>query len=94
VVLSKKGSNRVESDQGFSLWLRNPFNLHYFENGRELVIPGEMLTGDKDLLVSVSAIRGWKPPFDQETIDKPRREQIVANVAAALAFLGIRYEFD
>jgi len=74
--------------------MRNPFNLHYFEDARELVIPGEMLTGEKELLVSVSAIRAWKPPFDREVIDKPTQEQIVANVAAALDFLGIKYEFD
>ncbi len=86
--------NRVESDQGFSFWVRNPFNLHYYEDARELVIPGEMLTGEKELLVSVSAIRSWKPPFDQEAIDKAKKERIVANVAAALKFLAIKYEFD
>lgn len=94
MAFSKISSNRVQSDQGFSFWMRNPFNLHYFENARELIIPGEMLTGQKELLVSVSAIRAWKPPFDREAIDKPKKEQITANVAAALEFLGIKYEFD
>jgi len=91
---SKISANRVRSDQGFSFWMRNPFNLCYFEDARELVIPGEMLTGEKDLLVSVSAIRSWRPPFDRETIDKPKKEKIVANVAAALDFLSIKYRFD
>jgi hypothetical protein len=50
-----------------------------------------MLRASVALLPSIVASN---PPFDQETIDKPRREQIVANVAAALAFLGTRYEFD
>ena len=87
-------SNRVQSDQGFSVWMRNPFNLHYFEGARELIVPGEMLTGEKELLVSVSAIKKWKPPFDRETIDKPKQEQITANLTAALEFLGIRFELD
>lgn len=94
MTFSKISANRVQSDQGFSLWMRNPFNLHYFEDARELVILGEMLTGEKELLVSVSAIRAWQPPFDREGIDKPKKEQIVSNVAAALDFLGIKYEFD
>lgn len=94
MAFSKISSNRVQSDQGFSFWMQNPFNLHYFEDARELVIPGEMMTGEKELLVSVSAIKTWKPPFDREAIDRPKKEQIVANVAAALDFLGIKHEFD
>lgn len=94
IKFSRIGINRVQSDRGFSLWIQNPFNLHYFEDGRELVIPGEMLTGEKELLVSVSAIRNWKPPFDHEQIDDHEQKLIATNVAAALDFLDIKYEFD
>lgn len=91
---SKISANHVQSDQGFSLWIQNPFNLHYFEDERELVIPGEMLTGEKELLVSVSTIRSWKPPFDQEVINNKKQEEVAANVAAALDYLGLKCEFD
>lgn len=94
IKFSRTGTNRVQSDRGFSLWIQNPFNLHYFEGGRELIIPGEILTGEKELLASVSAIRSWKPPFDHERIDNQEQKLIAANVAAALDFLGIKYEFD
>lgn len=94
IKFSRTGTNRVQSDRGFSLWIQNPFNLHYFEDGHELIIPGEMLTGEKELLVSVSAIRNWMPPFERERMDDQEQKLIAANVAAALDFLGIKYEFD
>ena len=91
---TKVGPNKVLSDQGFVLWMRNPFNLHYFEGEREIVLPGEMLTGEKQLLVSVSTIKSWKPPFEKEAVSQPKKDQIVANIAAALNFLGVKHEFD
>jgi len=94
MTLSKIGANRVQSDTGFSLWMRNPFNLHYYEGSHELVIPGEMLSGEHELLVSVSAIKSWQPPFDQEPIDESKRDRIAGNVETALRFLGVRFEFD
>ena len=49
---TKIGANRVQSDQGFVFWMRNPFDLRYSEGEREIAVPGEMLTGDTELLVS------------------------------------------
>jgi hypothetical protein len=91
---TKIGSNKVQADQGFVVWMQNPFKLHYSEAEREIVIPGEMLTGENELLVSVSAIKSWGHPFDREVIDHAKKKQIAVNVAAALKFLGIKYEFD
>jgi hypothetical protein len=91
---TKIGPNKVQADQGFVFWIRNPFNLHYSEAEREIVIPGEMLTGEKELLVSISAIKSWGHPFDREIIDQAKKKQIAVNVAAALDFLGVKYEFD
>lgn len=88
------GPNRVQSDRGFVIWMRNPFQLHYSEGDHELIIPGEMLTGETELLVSVSTIKNWNPPNHDEIIDDAKREQIVAHIEAALKFMGIRYEFD
>ena len=91
---TKNGPNKVKSDQGFTLWMRNPFQLHYFEGDHELVVPGEMLTGETELLVSVSTIKNWKPPHDAEVIAPWKKQQIIANIEAALKFMGIRAEFD
>lgn len=91
---TKIGTNRVQSDQGYVLWMRNPFDLHYFEGEREIAVPGEMLTGDTELLVSISAIKSWMPPFDRETIAQTKKEQITANISAALEFLGVTHEFN
>ena len=90
----KIGPNRVQSDQGFVFWMRNPFELHYFEDQREIAVPGEILTGDTELLVSVSAIKSWMPPFDREPIGRTKKDEIVANISAALDFLGVSHEFD
>lgn len=92
--LTKVGPNRVQSDQGFVFWMRNPFELHYFEAEREIAVPGEMLTGDKELLVSVSVIKSWMPPFDKEIIGKTKKQQIISNISSALDFLGVTHEFN
>lgn len=91
---AKIGANRIQSDQGFVFWMRNPFDLHYFEGERELAVPGEMMTGDTELLVSTSTIKSWMPPFDRETIGQRKKEQITANISAALDFLGVTHEFN
>jgi len=88
------GPNKVESDQGFGIWLQNPFQLHYYECGKEVIVPGEMLSGATELLVSVSTVRRWITPNETEFIDAPKREQIQANIASALRFMGIEPEFD
>lgn len=90
----KIGPNKIQSDHGFILWIRNPFQLHYSEADHEIIIPGEMLTGESDLLVSVSVIRNWMPPHEVEIIDSEKKKQITANIAAALKFMGIRCAFD
>lgn len=90
----KIGSNRVQSNQGFTFWMKTPFDLHYYEGEREIAVPGEMLTGEKKLLVSVSAIKSWMSPFDREIIKKEKKEKIAANISAALDFLGVTHEFD
>lgn len=59
-----------------------------------MTVPGEMLTGDKELLVSISVIKSWEPPFEREIIEKANKKQIAANISAALEFLGITHEFD
>lgn len=92
--MTKVGPNRVQSDQGFAFWMRNPFDLHYSEGEREIVVPGEMLVGDKELLVSISAIKSWEAPFDREIIEGAKKAQIIANISAALSFLGVTHEFN
>lgn len=86
--------NRVQSDQGFVFWMRNPFELHYCEGEREIAIPAEILTAGTELLVSISVIKSWLPPFDRETIGRTKKDQIAANVSAALDFLGVTHEFN
>ena len=97
-ISSTSGGLRKEldylSDQGFVFWMRNPFDLHYFEGEREIAIPEGKLTGDTELLVSISVIKSWMPPFDLETIAQTKKEQITANISAALDFLGVTHEFN
>ena len=60
----------------------------------EVIIPGELLTGRTELLVSGSTIREWLKPRDANGISEDDRKRIIANVAAALEVLDIRFEFD
>lgn len=84
------GPNRVQCDQGFVLWLQSPSRIHYSEGELEVIVPGEMLVGKSELLVSVSGIKTWAG----EAIDQTRRDQIASNIRAALNHLGIRCDFD
>lgn len=88
------GPNKVRSDKGFVFWMKSPFQLHYSEGEREVVVTGEMLTGESELLVSVSAIRNWVKPHNAEAITSTKRDQIALNIGAALAHMGVRYAFD
>ena len=88
------GPNKVQSDQGFVLWMQSPFQIHYIEGEHEIVVPGEMLAGEAELLVSVSVIRNWDKPHDAEAIGPERKGQIISNIRAALTHMGVRYEFD
>ncbi len=88
------GPNKLRSDQGFVLWMESPFQIHYSEGELEIIVLGEMLTGESELLVSVSAIRNWGKPHDTEVISPERKDQIISNIGAALTQMGVRYEFD
>ena len=66
----------------------------YNEGKRKITISGEMLSGASELLVSISAVKSWNPPYNGEIIGQSKREQISANISAALECLGIAHEFD
>ena len=92
--LTKIGPNKIEGESGFTFWMPTPFQLHYSEGDHEVIVPGEMLSGDTGLLVSVSTIARWNPPHDREIIAQDKKEEITSNIEAALKFMGIRAEFD
>ena len=90
---TKIGPNKVQSDRGFVFWMKSPFQLHYSENNHELIVPSEMMTGNTELLASVSTIKLWKVP-QGEIVNEPDKARITENIGEALKFLGVRYEFD
>lgn len=92
--LTRLRPDKVQSDKGFVVWMKNPFQIHYSKGDHSLVVAGEMLTGEADLLVSISPVKTWKAPFNSELIDHAKKDEIMANIRAALEFLGVRVESD
>ena len=88
------GPNQVRSEEGYVVWMKTPSQLHYTEGNHELIVPGEMMTGVTELLVSTSTIKQWRRPEGAEPINLDTRQRITGKIAAALDFMGIRYEFD
>jgi len=86
-----KEKNKVMADVGFEFWMKNPFQLIYSEGENKITIPGEMLTGETELLVSMSTIKKWDPPYSS-VVDGEKQKQIIENVRLALDFMKIRYE--
>ena len=91
---TKIGPNKVLSENGFTFWMQNPFQLHYFEASHEIIVPGEILSGETELLVSLSTIKQWRNPYNSEEISKEHKEKIKNNIRDALKFMEIRAEFD
>jgi hypothetical protein len=82
----------VVSDEGFRVDRTGSpmtqFVLRYTEADYILEYPLENLMPGSVTPIVVDEIGRWQPPFENELITGPRREQIAERLAAALVFLG------
>ncbi len=87
-MLTKTGPNAVESDEGFSVRRTGRNSLEY-RSGQRLV-KVEVEPG-KGLAIYGQTIRSWEYPSGDEPITAQQRNEILDNIASALAFLGVDY---
>jgi hypothetical protein len=96
VTFRRIGLQGAECSAGFAVRMAGGFEIDYIEGDHVLPIDHVVPVDMHDSLLLVihkDAIRSWKPPFDGEVISRAERDQIVRRIAAALDFLGERYEF-
>jgi len=88
----------VESDAGFSLKSGSRDFWIYSEGKREIYVTREALHAARDdasEAIYLSALPDcWAPPNNIYAISQAKREEIAANVQAALQFLGVKFRIE
>lgn len=79
----------VESSDGFVVQIAGRFALHYIEGDHVLPIDVEV---SEVVIIHPESIQWWNPPFENEPIPDSKKREILANVLAALDFMGEPYE--
>jgi hypothetical protein len=79
---------------GYTIRLHGRDSFLYREGQHQIVIVGEMLTGDVDFAVYVSSIRRWQPPFDKEEIGAEKRELILQRLTTWMSRRKMRYRLE
>lgn len=84
----------VKSSKGFIVQFTGKNEMQYKEDDHILSI---FVEGGVDNnrgyfeLIYMSLIKTWLPPYDNEEIQKEKKEEIVQNVKEALVFLDVPY---
>lgn len=81
----------VVNDVGFAIKIRRPHDIEYCEGEKSLTAYMEMLSGDYQVYLDSRSIRGWNPPFQDETLPAEKKQEILNNICAGLDFLGLKY---
>ena len=58
-----------------------------------MLIEQELGADPKEVALDKESIRAWDPPYDNEVVGGPEKDQIVANMAEAFARRGYRLVF-
>ncbi|HEV2134859.1 MAG TPA: Imm74 family immunity protein [Terracidiphilus sp.] len=86
MTFSRSG-NRITSSEGYSIEFLGREGVRYLEAGKSVYIFTEYLI-PSGIGVWVDSIEHWDPPNDKEKISSEERQRILANVEAALLFVG------
>ena len=79
--------NVIESDEGFSVEVELT-RLLYTEGIRKLYIDSEILASPGNILISKKSIQNWVSPYNNETINKNKRDAIIDNIHRAFRWKG------
>jgi len=91
-MFSSPRLNVYESDEGFAVEVLGRTGLRYTEGPKSLRIDSEVLSGPHGMAVYKSSIKAWDPPYNDESIDTVKRDEIVENVRRAFRFQGFDIE--
>jgi hypothetical protein len=82
------------SKKYYRVKLKGRSAIEYSENKRKIVFDSEFLTGDAGIVIYTSVSNHWLPPYESETIDPIRLEQIKKNILEDLLENGIKAEWS
>ena len=66
----------------------------YREDVHKLLIRGEMLSGDIDVVIYADSIARWLPPFEEQKIEDQKRQEILRFLCEWLEKKKIKYKVD
>ena len=75
--------NLYESSDGFSVEVLGRTGLRYREDGRQMFVDSEVLTGSFGMAVYKDTIQNWDPPNDKIPITDSDRDRILNNIRDA-----------
>lgn len=80
-----------ESSDGFSVEVLGRTGLRYREEGRQMFVDSEVLTGPSGMAVYKDTIQKWDSPYDKAVTDSDR-DRILKNITDAFRSQG--FEID
>jgi hypothetical protein len=87
-----QGFRSVVSDEGYRvrlLGLRR--GLEYSEGDHVVRVGVERAAGPASWIIYATAIEGWLPPFQHESLAEETRREIRERIISALDFLNLKY---
>ena len=88
----QSGPQWAQSDSGFIVKSAGRYRIKYVEGEYVLVVPVERLGGPYLMLIFVSEVKHWEPPYDKESLSPERLEEIGENIGAAMRHLRTPFE--
>ena len=80
--------NLFESSEGFSVEVLGRTGLCYRENGRQMFVDSEVLTGSSGMMIYRESVGKWDPPHGNISITESDRARIIENIRNAFRFQG------
>ncbi len=87
-MFNSPGPNLYERSDGFSVEVLDQTGLRYREDGRQMFVDSEVLTGSSGMAVYKDTIQNWDPPNDKIPITDSDRDRILKNIRDAFRAQG------
>lgn len=85
-MFKQTNATTIESDEGYSVWMRNMSTIVYTRGSQSVSVDIEVLGRPLGAMLYTSSIRNWEP--NGQKIDDLQREEIIGNIRKALQFAG------
>ena len=87
-MFTSQGPNLYKSSDGFSVEVLGRTGLRYREEGRQMFVDSEVVTGPSGMTVYKDTIQKWDPPYDSVPVTDSDRDRILNNIRDAFRSQG------